>query len=99
VHGRRLTCTALATAAGLLVAACQSGAPVATQLDPTSMASRAAASPVSDLTISPAAGAKDVNPADGITVTAAHGGKITNVTVKSSSEDTVTGALSDGMTR
>jgi lipoprotein-anchoring transpeptidase ErfK/SrfK len=99
VHGRRLTLTALAAAAGLLVTACQSGTPVATQLDPTAVAARPAAAAVSDLRVSPAPGAKDVNPADGVTVTAAHGGKITDVTVKSSGDDPVTGALSDGETR
>ena len=99
MHGRRLTLTALAAAAGLLVTACQSGTPVATQLDPTAVAARPAAAAVSYLKISPAPGAKDVNPADGVTVTAAHGGKITDVTVKSSGDDPVTGALSDGETR
>ena len=99
MHGRRLTLTALAAAAGLLVTACQSGTPVATQLNPTAVAARPAAAAVSYLKISPAPGAKDVNPADGVTVTAAHGGKITDVTVKSSGDDPVTGALSDGETR
>jgi lipoprotein-anchoring transpeptidase ErfK/SrfK len=97
VHGRRLTLTALAAAAGLLVTACQSGTPAATQLNPTAIAGRTAA--VRYLKISPAPGAKDVNPADGVTVSAAHGGKITNVTVKSSGDDPVTGTLSDGETR
>ena len=95
MHGRRLTLTALATAAGLLVAACQSGAPVATQLNPTAVAGKPAAAAVRYLKISPAPGAKDVNPGNGITVTAVNGGKITHVTVKSSGDDPVTGALSD----
>ncbi len=99
MHGRRLTYTALATAAGLLVAACQSGAPVATQLNPTAVAGQPAAAVVRYLRISPAPGAKDVNPGNGITVTAINGGKITHVTVKSSGDDAVTGALSSGQTR
>ena len=83
VHGRRLTLTALASAAGLLVAACQSGAPVATQLNPTAVAGKPAAAVARYLKISPAPGVKDVNPGNGITVTAVNGGKITDVTVKS----------------
>ena len=99
VHGRRLTLTALTAAAGLLVAACQSGAPVATQLNPSAVAGKPAAAVARYLKISPAPGAKDVNPANGITVTAVNGGKITHVTVKTSSDDPVTGSLSDGKTR
>jgi lipoprotein-anchoring transpeptidase ErfK/SrfK len=99
VHGRRLTLTALTAAAGLLVAACQSGAPVATQLNPTAVAGKPAAAVAKYLKISPAPGAKDVNPANGITVTAVNGGKIAHVTVKTSSDDPVTGSLSDGKTR
>jgi lipoprotein-anchoring transpeptidase ErfK/SrfK len=99
VRSRRLALTALAAVVGLLVTACQSGTPAATQLNPTAVAARPAAAAVSYLKISPAPGAKDVNPADGVTVTAAHGGKITDVTVKSSGDDPVTGSLSDGETR
>jgi lipoprotein-anchoring transpeptidase ErfK/SrfK len=95
VHGRRLTLTALAVAGGLLAAACQSGTPVATQLNPSAVAAKPTAV-VSYLKISPAPGAKDVNPASGITVTTANGGRITNVTVKSSGDSPVTGALGDG---
>ena len=98
MHGRRLTLTALAVAGGLLVAACQSGTPVATQLNPTAVAAKHGPAVVSYLMISPAPGAKDVNPANGISVTAAHGGRITSVTVKSSGDDPVTGALGDGNT-
>jgi lipoprotein-anchoring transpeptidase ErfK/SrfK len=99
VHGRRVTLTALAAASGLLAAACQSSAPVATQLNPTAVAGRPAAAVVRYLKISPAAGAKDVNPGSGITVTAVHGGTITKVTVKSSAGGPVTGSLSAGKTR
>ena len=99
MHGsrtRRLTLTALTAAAVLLVAACQSGAPAATQLNPTAVASKPASAVAKYLEISPAPGARDVNPAHGITVTAVNGGKITNVTVKTSSNEPVTGALSAG---
>jgi lipoprotein-anchoring transpeptidase ErfK/SrfK len=103
VHGSRtgrLTCTALAAAAALLVAACQSGTPAATQLNPAAVASKPATAVAKYLEISPAPGAAaDVNPANGITVTAVNGGKITNVTVKTTSDEPVTGALSAGQTR
>jgi lipoprotein-anchoring transpeptidase ErfK/SrfK len=99
VYGRRLTLTALATATGLLVAACQSGTPVATQLNPSAVAGKPAAAVVRYLRISPAPGAKDVSPGNGITVSAVNGGKITHVTVKSSGDDPVSGALSAGRTR
>jgi lipoprotein-anchoring transpeptidase ErfK/SrfK len=101
VHGRRtgrLTLTALAAAAAALVAACQSGTPAATQLNPTAVAGKPATAVAKYLEISPAPGAKDVNPGNGITVTAVNGGKITNVTVKTTSGDPVTGALSDRQT-
>jgi lipoprotein-anchoring transpeptidase ErfK/SrfK len=102
VHGPRtgrLTLTALTVAAAaLLVAACQSGTPAASQLNPTAVASKPGAAVAKYLEISPAPGARDVNPADGITVAAVSGSKITNVTVKTSSDEPVTGALSAGRT-
>jgi lipoprotein-anchoring transpeptidase ErfK/SrfK len=101
VHGRRtgrLTLTALTAAAALLVAACQSGPPAASQLNPTAVASKPATEVAKYLEISPAPGARDVNPANGITVTAANGGKITNVTVKTTSDEPVAGALGAGRT-
>ncbi len=96
MHGSRtgrLTVTALTAAAALLVAACQSGAPDAAQLNPTAVASKPATAVAKYLEISPAPGAKDVNPAHGITVTAVNGGKIAHVTVKTTSDEPVTGAL------
>ena len=45
------------------------------------------------LRISPAPGSKDADPSDGITVTAVNGGKISGVTVKTSSSHAVTGTL------
>jgi lipoprotein-anchoring transpeptidase ErfK/SrfK len=101
VHGSRagrLTLTALTAAAALLVAACQSGSPAATQLNPTAVASKPAAAVAKYLKISPAPGTTNVNPASGITVTAVNGGKISNVTVKTSSDEPVTGALSAAKT-
>jgi lipoprotein-anchoring transpeptidase ErfK/SrfK len=101
VHGRRtgrLTLTSLTAAAALLVAACQSGTPAASQLNPTAVASKPATAVAKYLEISPAPGARDVNPANGITVTAANGGKITNVTVKTTSDEPVAGALGAGQT-
>ena len=92
----RLTLAALTAAAALLVAACQSGTPAAIQLNPAAVASKAAATVAKYLEISPAPGARDVNPARGITVTAVNGGKITNVTVKTSTDEPVTGALRAG---
>jgi lipoprotein-anchoring transpeptidase ErfK/SrfK len=99
VHGSRtgrIAITGLTAAAALLVAGCQSGTPAAIQLNPTAVASRPATTVAKYLEISPAPGAKDVNPANGITVTAVHGGKITNVSVKTTGDDPVTGALSAG---
>jgi hypothetical protein len=99
VHGRRtgrLTLTALTAAAALLVTACQSGPPAASQLNPTAVASKPATAIAKYLEISPAPGARDVSPANGITVTAVNGGKITNVTVKTTSDEPVAGALGAG---
>jgi lipoprotein-anchoring transpeptidase ErfK/SrfK len=101
VHGSRtgrIAITALTAAAALLLAGCQSGTPAATQLNPPAVASRPATTVAKYLEISPAPGAKDVNPANGITVTAVHGGKITNVSVKTTGDDPVTGALSAAKT-
>ena len=101
MHGSRtgrIAITALTAAAALLVAACQSGTPAATQLNPTAVASRPATTVAKYLEISPAPGARDVNPASGITVTAVHGGKIANVTVRTTSDEPVTGALSAAAT-
>jgi lipoprotein-anchoring transpeptidase ErfK/SrfK len=106
VHGSRtgrIAGAALTAAAALLVAACQSSMPVATQLSPAAVAGPHAAATTTPkvakyLRISPAPGTKDVNPADGITVTAVNGSKITHVTVKTTSGEPVTGALSAAST-
>lgn len=98
MHGssrRRLASTALAASAALLATACQGSTPAATQLSPTAVASKAAAAVTRYLTISPAPGTKNANPAGGITVTAAGGGKVTAVTVKTAGDEPVTGSLSD----
>jgi lipoprotein-anchoring transpeptidase ErfK/SrfK len=85
-------------AVGLLATACQSGTPVATQLNPTAVASQPASTVSKILDISPAAGTKNANPAAGITVTAADGGAVTAVTVKTSGDEPVTGTLNAGKT-
>jgi lipoprotein-anchoring transpeptidase ErfK/SrfK len=86
---------AIATAAGigLLVAACAggSGSP-AGQNGPQASASSVAAS---ELKITPSNGSRDVNPADGITVTATQG-KVLKVVVRSPAGGAVSGSLSDG---
>ena len=94
----RLTLTALTAAVALLVTACQSGPPAATQLNPTAVASKAATAAAKYLEIYPAPGARDVNPANGVTVTAVNGAKISNVTVKTTSDEPVTGTLGAGRT-
>jgi lipoprotein-anchoring transpeptidase ErfK/SrfK len=78
----------------LLATACQSNTPAATQLNPTAVASKPATTVAKYLTFSPAAGTKNANPAAGITVTAADGSKVTAVTVKTTADQTVSGALS-----
>ena len=97
VHGnqrRRLAFTALTAAAALLATACQGGStPTATQLNPTAVASKPAAMVAKYLKISPAPGTKNASPANGITVTAENGGKVTAVTVKTSDDQSVTGSL------
>ena len=94
----RLTAVALTAAAALLATACQGGGsgsePVATQLHSSAVASMPPSSVPVSLTISPAAGSKNADPAKGITVSAVHGGKVAAVTVKTSSSHPVTGTLS-----
>jgi lipoprotein-anchoring transpeptidase ErfK/SrfK len=92
----RLAAVALTAAAALLATACQGGssAPVATQLKTHAVASVPASPAPAALTISPAAGSKNADPAQGITVTAVRGGKVAGVTVKTSSSHPVTGTLS-----
>jgi lipoprotein-anchoring transpeptidase ErfK/SrfK len=102
---RRLTAVALAAGAALLATACSGGTPAATTAGPTATTSvpgsasgsapATAASPAaSDLRISPATGTKNASPANGITVSAVSGGKISSVNVTTSSAHPVTGTLS-----
>jgi lipoprotein-anchoring transpeptidase ErfK/SrfK len=91
---RRLVAAGLISVSAALVTACQGSTPVATQLNPTAVASKPSTTVAKVLRISPAAGTKNADPASGITVTAAPGGKVTAVTVKTSSAHAVTGALS-----
>ncbi len=91
----RLAAVALTVTLALLATACQGSTPVATKLNPTSVASKPATTVARYLRISPASGSKNANPADGITVTAVNGGKLNGVTVKSpAAASPVTGALS-----
>ncbi|HET9079721.1 MAG TPA: Ig-like domain-containing protein [Trebonia sp.] len=91
----RLAAVSLTAATALLATACQgSGTPAATQLSTSAVSSLPAASASSSLTISPASGTKNANPANGITVAAVHGGKVSAVTVKTTSAHSVAGALS-----
>jgi lipoprotein-anchoring transpeptidase ErfK/SrfK len=78
--------------AGLLVSGC-SGGSTATGGKPSPSSRSHSATPGNEaqLTISPASGSKNVNPVQGITVTAAHG-KITSVSVRAEGEH-VTGSM------
>ena len=96
-NGGRSTLAAvvLTAAAALLATACQSsGTPVATKLNSGAVSSMPATSVPASLKISPATGSKDADPAKGITVSAVNGGKVGDVTVKSSGSHSVAGALS-----
>jgi lipoprotein-anchoring transpeptidase ErfK/SrfK len=75
-----------AVAAVTLAAACSGGGMLAPPAKPTP------ATPLAQLTITPANGSRHARPGDGIKVTAA-GGKVTNVSVRTSG-DPVTGSLS-----
>ena len=80
--GAPATLAAVTAAAGLLVAACSSGSPTASGGAASAPAGQAspAATPTSQLTITPGNGQRHVNPAKGVTVTA-HGSKLSRVTV------------------
>jgi lipoprotein-anchoring transpeptidase ErfK/SrfK len=93
-----LVAAGLLAAVGLSVAGCQSGTPAATQLNPSSVASQPASAAAKVLQISPAPGTRNANPAAGIAVTAADGGRVTAVTVKTTAGVPVTGALNAGQT-
>jgi lipoprotein-anchoring transpeptidase ErfK/SrfK len=77
VTGRRLL-TVLATGLALAAAACQNSSPAGGKQSPPGQPSHTVAQV--SLTITPAAGARDVRPATGITVTASRG-TISSVTV------------------
>jgi lipoprotein-anchoring transpeptidase ErfK/SrfK len=89
---RRLCAAALAAAFCLLAAACQSSTPKAVQLNPTSVAGSGNVA-AKFLAITPAPGTKNADPANGITVSARDGGKVTSVAVHTSG-DAVIGTLS-----
>ena len=96
---RGLAAVALAAVAALLATACSGSGPQAAKLNPTAVSgasgaahSQAPAAPTA-FTITPAAGTKGASPADGITVTAASGAKVSAVTVKASGGGTVAGTL------
>ncbi len=84
----RSAAAAGAAAAVLVVTACSGGGVLGL--------AKAAPPPAAQLTITPANGSTNVNPAGGITVTAAHG-KVTGVSVRTSGTQ-VTGSLSGGGT-
>ena len=99
---RTAVAAAAATAVAVLATACSGSsaisAPTPAQVKASAQAQ--ASKLAAELRITPSAGSKDVDPADGITVTAADG-KVTNVTVKpsdgssgGSSGGDVTGAMS-----
>ena len=95
---RRAGRLAILAVTGLLAAGCgQPGKPNAVQLNPQAVAGTSAAAAAADLQISPAAGTADANTADGITVSARPGAKISNVTVKTGG-DAVTGSLNSAGT-
>jgi lipoprotein-anchoring transpeptidase ErfK/SrfK len=93
---RRLRAAALAAAFCLLAAACQSSTPKAVQLNPTSVAGSGNVA-AKFLAITPAPGTRNADPANGITVSARDGGKVTSVAVHTSG-DAVTGTLSGDTT-
>lgn len=95
----RAAAAALAATAALLATACQGGGtPAASQLS-TAAVSRLGGSPAAGgLTISPADGTRNADPANGIAVSAVRGGKLTAVTVKTTSPHPVAGTLGAGRT-
>jgi lipoprotein-anchoring transpeptidase ErfK/SrfK len=91
---RRLAAASLAAAVSLIATACASG-PVASQLNAQAVAGKTAGTVARYLRITPAPGARDANPSDGIAVRALDGGKIAKVTV-STSGDPMSGTISAG---
>ena len=95
--GRIRAYAAIATAAGvgLLVAACAGGSGSSAGLSGPQASASASSVAASELKITPSNGTHDVNPADGITVTATQG-KVLKVLVRSPAGGSVSGRLSDG---
>ncbi|HEX3514081.1 MAG TPA: Ig-like domain-containing protein [Trebonia sp.] len=92
-RARRIAAVALSATAVLLATACQGSTPVASKLNSTAVSSRPASTVAKYLNISPAPGSKNANPSDGITVNAVSGGKISAVSVKTTSASQITGTL------
>jgi lipoprotein-anchoring transpeptidase ErfK/SrfK len=93
-RARRIVAVALTATAALLATACQGSAPVASKLNTSAVSSKPVSTAAKYLTISPAPGSKNANPADGITVSAVSGAKVSAVSVKSAGAAPVTGTLS-----
>jgi lipoprotein-anchoring transpeptidase ErfK/SrfK len=95
---RRPVLTAAAAAAVALLATACTGSPAPTAAQVKASAKAHASQLAAEVRITPADGSKGVDPGNGITVSALDG-KVTNVTVKSSGGDPVTGTLAaDGKT-
>jgi lipoprotein-anchoring transpeptidase ErfK/SrfK len=92
-RARLFAAIALTAAAALVTTACQSSAPTAAKLNSGTVSGKPATSVTKYLQISPAPGSKDTDPSNGISVTADSGSKISAVTVKTTSADTVSGTL------
>jgi lipoprotein-anchoring transpeptidase ErfK/SrfK len=93
-HTTHVAAVAITAGVALLATACQGGgAPVATKLNSGAVSSMPATSVPASMKISPATGTKNVDPSDGITVTAVNGGKVSAVSVKTSSSHSVSGTL------
>ena len=90
--GRRLVLAAAGTALVLSTAACSASGSAGSATASASGAASASKSPDPQLTITPASGSRHARPDKGITVTAAPGNKITNVTVRSAG-DAIAGSL------
>jgi lipoprotein-anchoring transpeptidase ErfK/SrfK len=96
---RRYAALAILAVGGLLAAGCSAASPQAAQLNPQAVSgtdgksgSGASQPKPQALQITPAPGTTSASTADGITVSALQGGKVTNVTVKTGG-DTVSGSL------
>jgi lipoprotein-anchoring transpeptidase ErfK/SrfK len=99
VFGRNLGRFAVLAALGLLAAGCATSKPNAYQLNPQAVSgsSSASAAAAQYFQITPASGTASASTADGITVNALQGAKITKVAVKTGG-DAVTGSLNSAGT-